>query len=170
MTCWNIRYGSGWYLNRAVLTRPSGFLLRGGWRLFSRRKKGQTEKIPGIGDKLADYVYKNDVLKKAEAEIDFVKTEQGCGIIYLDEHYPERLRHCEDARCYFRKSKTNFNRHKCWVLLAPAINWLWQGIVQAAGWKSCGPSSRPAVVADLPWHWYLRHKSALKNQLETQLF
>ena len=78
-----------------------------------REKRANLEKIPGIGDKLADLVFNNDVMKQAEDEIVFIEKNNVTALFYLDEHYPERLRHCEDAPVIiFIKGKTNFNRPK----------------------------------------------------------
>ncbi|MBN2275462.1 MAG: DNA-processing protein DprA [Bacteroidales bacterium] len=78
-----------------------------------REKRTNLEKIPGIGDKLADYVFKNDVLNKAEEEISFIEKNKVKAVFYLDNDYPERLRHCEDAPVIiFIKGITDFKRPK----------------------------------------------------------
>src|SRR4030042_5784632 len=78
-----------------------------------REKRSNLEKIPGIGDKLAETVFKNDVLKRAEEEIEFLGKHHVSALFYLDEPYPERLRHCEDAPVViFVSGRTNFNRPK----------------------------------------------------------
>jgi len=78
-----------------------------------REKRSNLEKIPGIGDKLAESVFKNDVLKRAEEEIEFLGKHHVSALFYLDEPYPERLRHCEDAPVVlFVSGRTNFNRPK----------------------------------------------------------
>jgi DNA processing protein len=78
-----------------------------------REKRAKLEKIPGIGDKLADYVCNNNVLKLAEEEIEFIEKNNVNALFYLDELYPERLRHCEDAPVIiFTKGNTSFNRPK----------------------------------------------------------
>jgi DNA processing protein len=76
-----------------------------------REKRSNLEKIPGIGDKLAESVFKNDVLKRAEKEIEFLEKHKVSALFYLDELYPERLRHCEDSPIViFVRGNTNFNR------------------------------------------------------------
>jgi DNA processing protein len=59
--------------------------------------KGNLLKIPGIGSVLADLIVNTNVLPKAEEEVEFIKKNKIIPIFYLDKHYPERLKHCEDA-------------------------------------------------------------------------
>lgn len=78
-----------------------------------REKRANLEKIPGIGDKLADNVFKNNVLKLAEEETDFIEKNKVNALYYLDALYPERLKHCEDAPVViFTKGITDYNRPK----------------------------------------------------------
>jgi DNA processing protein len=135
-----------------------------------REKRTNLEKIPGIGDKLADYVFKNDVLKRAEEEIDYLGKNQVSALFYLDEHYPERLRHCEDAPVViFVKGQINFNRSK--VL----------SVVGTRNPTDYGKELCISMIEDLAAHHpdllvvsglaygidICAHKSALKFKLET---
>jgi DNA processing protein len=135
-----------------------------------REKRSNLEKIPGIGDRLADYVIKNDVLKRAEEEIDFIEKNKVGALFYLDEHYPERLRHCEDAPVViFIKGRTNFNRSK--VL----------SIVGTRNPTDYGKELCTKLVEDLAAHHpdllivsglaygvdICAHKSAMKHKLDT---
>jgi DNA processing protein len=69
----------------------------GGVEPVFRQKKAALLKIPGIGKIFADAVYKQDVLKQAEAEIIFMEQEGIRPVFYLDEAYPRRLKHCADS-------------------------------------------------------------------------
>ncbi|MCB2197210.1 MAG: DNA-processing protein DprA [Bacteroidetes bacterium] len=62
-----------------------------------KEKKCTLQKIPGIGAKLSDLIAKADVLTKAEEEIKFINKNNINVLFYLDKHYPERLKNCDDA-------------------------------------------------------------------------
>ena len=55
------------------------------------------EKVPGIGKVLAGSILGSAVLKAAEKELDYVRKQKLRMLFYLDEEFPKRLRHCEDA-------------------------------------------------------------------------
>ncbi|MCB0754283.1 MAG: DNA-protecting protein DprA [Flavobacteriales bacterium] len=55
------------------------------------------EKIPNIGSKIAASVSSKDVLLKAEKEIAFTEKNGVSIISFLDQEYPQRLKHCDDA-------------------------------------------------------------------------
>ncbi len=55
------------------------------------------EKVPGISAKVAAEIKNPDLLKRAEAEIEFAfKNELMVRFLY-DEEYPYRLKECQDA-------------------------------------------------------------------------
>ena len=78
------------------------------------REKGRNlSKIPGIGKKLAGYIVDNNVMEKAEKEVEFMIKNNIKSLFYLDDNYPERLKHCFDAPVMiFVKGDTDFNREK----------------------------------------------------------
>lgn len=55
------------------------------------------EKIPGVGAQLAKKVTTPGLIEKAEKEYEFIQKENIKALYYLDEDYPERLKHCPDA-------------------------------------------------------------------------
>ena len=67
-------------------------------------------KIPGIGEVNARRIIQQDVLERAEKEIEFI-TKNGISCsFYLDEKYPKRLRNCNDAPIVlFSKGNANLN-------------------------------------------------------------
>ncbi len=66
--------------------------------LFTDRKIKRTlEKVPGIGPKLIASITNRKVLAEAEEELAWVRRHRVRMLFYLDEDYPRRLRHCEDA-------------------------------------------------------------------------
>ncbi len=62
-----------------------------------REKRSNLSKIPGIGEKLVDYImyYRNSEIP--EKEIENIKKHNITPLFYLDDEYPERLKQCEDA-------------------------------------------------------------------------
>lgn len=62
-----------------------------------REKRQSLLKIPGIGEVLADTVFKQNVLERAEQELHFIETH-GIRALAIDSAgYPERLKQCVDA-------------------------------------------------------------------------
>jgi DNA processing protein len=78
-----------------------------------REKKTALLKIPGIGDQLADVVVHQNVLGKAEQEIEYIERNHIRYHFYLDEGYPVRLKNCEDGPVLlFYKGDVQFNELK----------------------------------------------------------
>lgn len=68
------------------------------------------EKIPNIGSKIAASVSNNTVLKRAESEIEFATKHKVDVISFLDDDYPQRLKHCDDAPVVlYKKGKGSIN-------------------------------------------------------------
>lgn len=62
------------------------------------KEKGATlRKIPDIGSITADAILNQDVLKRAEEEIDFIEKNEIIPLFYLDKNYPLRLKQCDDG-------------------------------------------------------------------------
>ncbi len=78
------------------------------------REKGRNlAKIPGIGDKIASYIINSNGLERAEKEVEFITENKIKSFFYLDDYYPERLKHCIDAPVIiFVKGNTDINRQK----------------------------------------------------------
>ena len=55
------------------------------------------EKVPGIGKVLAGSILGSSVIKAAEKELEYVRKNKLRMLFYLDEEFPKRLRHCDDA-------------------------------------------------------------------------
>jgi DNA processing protein len=65
-------------------------------------------KIPGIGEVNAMRIKKNEVFKKAEAELEFIRKYTINVDFYTDKNYPRRLKPCPDAPIILYK-KGNLN-------------------------------------------------------------
>ncbi|MDD3876483.1 MAG: DNA-processing protein DprA [Bacteroidales bacterium] len=62
-----------------------------------KEKKSHLLKIPGIGDILSKEILSQNVLKRAEEELTFIKKNEIKTLYYLDNDYPHRLKHCDDG-------------------------------------------------------------------------
>ena len=135
------------------------------------REKGRNlAKIPGIGDKIAGYIIANNVLKKAEKEVEFIIKNNIKSLFYLDDNYPERLKHCFDAPVIiFVKGDTDFNRQKILAIVGTRnatgygrdmCNRLVEGLAQN--------NHDVIIVSGLAYGIDIcAHRAALTNKLET---
>ena len=64
------------------------------------------EKIPNIGKAVANAVSAANVLQLAEDEIAFANEHGISAISFLDDAYPQRLKHCDDAPIVFILKET----------------------------------------------------------------
>lgn len=64
--------------------------------LFKESKKNLL-KIPGIGESIVRQILHSRTLKRAAEEIEFIQKHDIKVYFYLDDEYPERLKHCPDG-------------------------------------------------------------------------
>src|SRR5215203_6464703 len=62
-----------------------------------KKKKGNLERIPGIGAERAGTIANQNVFEKAEKEVVFVRKHKIATLFYTDKEYPLRLKNCEDS-------------------------------------------------------------------------
>jgi len=60
-------------------------------------KSANLLKIPGIGRRLAGRIESVKILKEAEKEFEFIRKNNIKALYFLDDEYPERLKHCIDG-------------------------------------------------------------------------
>ncbi len=73
-------------------------------------KKGILLKVPGVGKNIAKGINPDEILKKAEDEIRYIEDHHIRVFHFLDDAYPERLKHCEDCPInIYVKGNPNFN-------------------------------------------------------------
>ncbi len=73
------------------------------------------KEVPGIGNAMIKSIIDNrdDILKRAQKEVDFINKYQIKTYFYLDKEYPRRLTQCEDAPVIlFQKGNANLNQSK----------------------------------------------------------
>lgn len=69
----------------------------GGVEAVFKERKGALMKIPFVGKTIASAIAAQNVLGKAELEMEFIEKEKITPIFYLDSAYPRRLLQCDDA-------------------------------------------------------------------------
>jgi DNA processing protein len=62
-----------------------------------REKRQALLKIPGMGTATVDSILGTQVLDRAEREMAFIERYRIRPLFYLDDHYPQRLKHCMDG-------------------------------------------------------------------------
>jgi DNA processing protein len=133
-------------------------------------KKSHLSKIPGIGEKLVDYIVNNKNLEKADAEIEFITQHRISAVFYLDDDYPERLKQCEDAPVIlYVKGKTDFNREKVLSIVGTRNSTDYGKLVtRELAEKLAESYPEVLIVSGLAYGIDIcAHKAALKNNLET---
>ena len=73
------------------------------------------KEVPGIGSAMIKSIIDNrdDILKRAQKEVEFIRKYQIKTYFYLDKEYPRRLAQCEDAPVIlFQKGNANLNQSK----------------------------------------------------------
>lgn len=133
-------------------------------------KKSKLMKIPGIGEIIAQKITGQNVLDKAEAEVDFIKKHRINVLFYIDSDYPQRLKHCNDApMLLYHKGNADFNRQK---------------VISIVGTRSATEYGRqqceniieqlvqrrhnPIIISGLAYGIDIcAHRAALKNKLTT---
>ena len=77
--------------------------------IFSESPK-RLAKIPGIGELLAKEISQQDVLKRADKEVEFILKNGITPIYHTDQAYPFRLKECADSPIMlYAKSNTDLN-------------------------------------------------------------
>lgn len=85
----------------------------GGAEAVFKEKKSSLLKIPGMGEATANKILSAEVLKRAELELAFIQENKIKTYYFLDDDYPERLKHCVDGpiMLYF-KGNADLNMSK----------------------------------------------------------
>jgi DNA processing protein len=135
-----------------------------------KEKKSVLEKIPGIGGINAQKIltHKMEALAIAEEELIFIQKNGIVPLFFLNDNYPQRLRHCEDGPVLmYSQGNVDYNNQK---------------VVSIVGTRKAteyGKDFCDKIVADLTPHKPLivsglaygidvcAHKAAIKNNLPT---
>ncbi len=81
-------------------------------QIFKESRKN-LEKIPNIGPSIAKEIRENDVLNKAEKEIEYILKNNISTFVYVEDTFPFRMKNCEDGPLlFYSKGKADFNAQK----------------------------------------------------------
>jgi len=69
----------------------------GGSEAVFKESKWKLLKIPDVGNTVATAIASQNVLARAEEEIEFIEKHKLNALFYLDDDYPTRLKHCDDG-------------------------------------------------------------------------
>jgi DNA processing protein len=135
-----------------------------------KEKKSRLSKIPGIGERLVDNILNAGNLETADQEVEFITKHNISALFYLDDHYPERLTHCEDAPVIlYMKGNTDLNREKV-ISIVGTRNPTDYGRSLTRELVAQLAASYPdtLVVSGLAYGIDIcAHKASLKNKLDT---
>lgn len=62
-----------------------------------KEKKQKLLKIDGVGEIMVKELYNSSILKEAEQELQYIKGNRINCLYFMDEYYPEKLKHCVDG-------------------------------------------------------------------------
>lgn len=135
-----------------------------------KEKKHNLMKIPGIGREIAGGIVSQNVLKKAEKEVDFVKKQQLKPLFYLDKAFPFRLAQCADAPLLlFVKGENVLNAPKILSIVGTrkATNY-GKSLIENLLKDLHKRGHNPLIVSGLAYGIDIAaHREALKNGLPT---
>ena len=99
MTDHALRYKIGLSLINGIgpLTAKKIIAYVGGVEALFHEKKKNLMRIDGIGEYLASNIVNQNVLERADQEIEFITKNNITSYFYLDKEYPFRLKQCADA-------------------------------------------------------------------------
>ena len=69
----------------------------GGVEAVFKESFSNLQKIPQIGNSIIKSIKSADVMKRAEEEMLFIEKHEIKPLFFLDEDYPQRLKHCDDG-------------------------------------------------------------------------
>ncbi len=135
------------------------------------RESGKNLKlIPGMANTLFDNFPVNEILGKAEKELEFIEKYELDTLFYLDPEYPDRLKQCNDAPIVlFRKGKCELNRQKVISIVGtrratPGGRELCTNFVKEIGERHPGI----IIVSGLAYGIDITaHKASLDNEMST---
>ena len=142
----------------------------GGVEAVFSEKKAALLKIPNVGEALANAIINNDVIVKAEKEVEFIVKHSIGYSFYLDDNYPERLKNCPDSPViFFYKGDVDFNSAKIVSIV---------GTRQATHYgkdqcnrlvdELCKRNHHPIIVSGLAYGIDVcAHRAAIRNDLPT---
>lgn len=140
----------------------------GGVAAIFTQKKAQLLTIPDVGPVLAKAIKEQNVLKRAEEEVNFISKNGITPIFYLDSNYPKRLKDCEDGPVMlYTQGDINFDNQRVLSIIGTRKNTdygkkITEQVVEQLAPLGCLIVSGLAYGIDT-----ISHREALKNNLPT---
>jgi DNA processing protein len=135
-----------------------------------KNKYHQLIKIPGVGTQIAKAITQSATaaLKRAEQEIAFIEREQIQAFFFLDDDYPKRLKHCEDAPVMlYHRGNSNFENQRCIAIVGTRKASEYGKRLTEKLVSDLIPY-QPLVVSGLAYGIDIcAHRAAIKNNLQT---
>lgn len=136
-----------------------------------KQDKTKLMKIPGIGEFTANKIVNNrDVLNDAEKEIEFIQKNNIQTYFFLDNDYPELLKHCPDSPIMlYSRGKLDVNSRRTLSIVGTRV-------ATSAGKENCEnlikdlkeKNHNPIIISGLAFGIDIcAHKAALNNNLQT---
>lgn len=126
------------------------------------------KKAPGIGDKRAREVLDQDILRRAEEELKFVRKNNIDLLFYLDDKYPKRLKHCYDNPILlYYKGNADLNNQRVISIVGTRNATDYGKQITEQLIEALVPYN-PLIVSGLAYGIdIMAHREALKNNLQT---
>jgi len=135
-----------------------------------KKNKAQLLKIPGFGEATADAIIagSSNALKRAEEELLFIEKHKIETLFFLDEKYPNRLKHCIDSPILlYHKGNSVLDNAKT-IAIVGTRNATENGKKITEKLIEDLAIYNPIIVSGLAYGIDIcAHKAALKNNLQT---
>lgn len=133
-----------------------------------KEKRENLLKIDGIGTVVLSAFNKNNQLKLAEKEIEFIKTE-GIKVSYFEgANYPEKLKHCIDGPIVLFETGTINLKQRHIISIVGARKITTQGIAFSKLLVETLAPYNPVIVSGFAYGTDITaHKAALEHKLQT---
>ncbi|MDR2126320.1 MAG: DNA-processing protein DprA [Prevotellaceae bacterium] len=134
-------------------------------------KRSSINKIAGIGNMLVNSVMANrdEALRMAEKEMDFIEKNGIKAFIYTEKDYPKRLQACDDGPVvFFAKGDVDFNHKKILSIVGTRKSTDYGTALCEKIIADLALTHKPVIVSGLAYGIDVcAHKAALQNGLKT---
>lgn len=140
----------------------------GGPEAVFKQRKAALMRIPGIAEIMADKILSQDVLQRAEQEVEYVLKHNIKPVFMSDKEFPARLKHCEDSPILiYTKGNIDFNVGKV-ISIVGTRNVTEYGKEVCEKFIEAMRDLNVLVVSGLAYGVDIHaHRAALKNGLST---
>ncbi|OEK06144.1 DNA protecting protein DprA [Flavivirga aquatica] len=133
-----------------------------------KEKKQNLLKIDGIGSVILNNLFKADYLKAAEKEIDFIKENKIKVSFFMEDIYPERLKHCIDSPILLFETGNIKLEQQHVISIVGARKITTSGIAFCESLVEALLPYNPVIISGFAYGTDITaHKAAIKNNLQT---